>query len=202
MPRQQQLVCGLQDSITQTLFSANLMAEVLPNLWKINPQEAEKCLEQLQALTRGALAEIRLLLLEMNPTTLPETPIAHLMRQLIQSLTGRIKVNTTLTMDEGLQIPPAVQMAFYRITQEALNNTVQHAKAKRIQLKISAKDAQIHLSIHDDGQGFQPEPCAGKQQGLRTMQEQAQAIGAALTITSQPGHGTEIDVSYPLAISG
>src|SRR5690606_10269796 len=76
----------LHDAVTQTLFAASLIAEVVPNLWERNPNEGRRRLAELRQLTRGALAEMRTLLLELRPSTLAEVELSDLVRQLGEAL--------------------------------------------------------------------------------------------------------------------
>ncbi len=82
----------LHDAVTQTLFSASLIAEVLPDLWDMNENEGRRRLEDLRQLTRGALAEMRTLLVELRPDALIQIPLSDLLRQLCESLVGRVRL--------------------------------------------------------------------------------------------------------------
>ena len=81
----------LHDAVTQTLFSANLIADVIPRIWKRNPEEGMKNLEELRQLTRGALAEMRTMLLEMRPESLERADIKSLLTQLADAFIGRVQ---------------------------------------------------------------------------------------------------------------
>src|SRR5215208_1666536 len=83
------LARDLHDSVTQTLFSASLIADVLPRLWERNPDQVGRRIEELRQLVRGALAEMRMLLLEMRPTTLANVPLHELLKQLAEATGGR-----------------------------------------------------------------------------------------------------------------
>jgi signal transduction histidine kinase len=74
------------------LFSASLIAEVAPRLWQRSPEEATRRLEELRVLTRGALAEMRALLLELRPGALLDTPFGQLVRQLADATTSRARL--------------------------------------------------------------------------------------------------------------
>ena len=92
-------------------------------------------------------------------------------------------------------LPAEVQVAAYRICQEALNNVAKHAEASKVEIYeiyLEQEGAAIELRIRDDGQGFDPEQTTSGHYGLSMMRERAEAVGALLTITSQPGHGTEL----------
>ena len=119
----------LHDSVTQTLFSATLIAEVLPKLVERNGNEGMRRLEELRQLTRGALAEMRTLLLELRPATLIEVSIEELLRQLTEAARGRARIPIELQVQVTAPLPPDVKVAFYYIAQEALNNVAKHARA-------------------------------------------------------------------------
>jgi signal transduction histidine kinase len=88
-----------------------------------------------------------------------------------------------------------VQVAAYRICQEALNNVAKHAGASKVEIYeiyLTQVDAAIELRIRDDGRGFDPEQTTSGHYGLSMMRERAEAVGALLSINSQPGRGTEL----------
>ena len=191
----------LHDSVTQTLFSAGLIAEVLPKLWDRNQEEARRRLEELRQLTRGALAEMRTLLLELRPVTLAEAGLGELLRQLTDATIGRARVPIDLQMSGQDMLPAEVKTAFYRITQEALNNVVKHASATQVSVVLDRRKDEDHsdrvvLLIEDDGRGFEPAKISPDHLGLSIMQERAGAIMASLKIDSHPGAGTKIIVTW------
>ena len=132
------LARDLHDAVTQTLFSASLIAEVLPALWEADQAEGRQMLGELRGLTRGALAEMRTLLLELRPSALVEANLGDLLRQLAESVSGRtgIPVTVVLAGCPPANLPDEVHIAFYRIAQEALNNVVKHARASRVDMTL------------------------------------------------------------------
>jgi signal transduction histidine kinase/CheY-like chemotaxis protein len=187
----------LHDAVTQTLFSASVIAETIPRIWDTHPEEARRGLGELQQLTRGALAEMRTLLLELRPSTLTEKPLGDLLRSLAEATTGRTRVPVDLSVDgEGL-LPPQVQVALYRIAQEALNNVVKHAGATAVAVSLRASDGQVTLTVQDNGVGFDPTvaPRAGHF-GVSIMRERAQQIGAEFVIASEPSGSTRVTVHW------
>ena len=185
----------LHDAVTQTLFSASLIAEVLPDLWDLNPAEGEKRLGELRQLTRGALAEMRTLLVELRPNALAQIPLPELLRQLCESLIGRARLPVEFNAEGQIKIPPEVQMAFYRVTQEALNNVVKHAKATKVDVSLRM-GTSVRLKIVDDGCGFDLDTVSPDHLGLNIMCERAEAIGADCSLNSQPGKGTQITLVW------
>jgi signal transduction histidine kinase len=186
------LARDLHDAVTQTLFSASLIAEVLPRLWERNPAEGQRRLAEIRELTRGALAEMRTLLLELRPSALVEADLGDLLRQLAESITGRARIPVTVTLEGSCQEEPEVKVALYRVAQEALNNAAKHSEASRVQITLRCTSNLVELRVSDDGRGFDIESVPPDHLGLGIMQERAEAIGAKLSIQSQIGRGTEI----------
>jgi nitrate/nitrite-specific signal transduction histidine kinase len=210
------LARDLHDAVTQTLFSTSLIADVLPKIWDRNPDEGRRRLEELRQLTRGALAEMRTLLLELRPAALTEASLADLLRQLGESVTGRARVAVTVQVDgecgeqspsggrsvfapEGKTtdgLPVDVKVGLYRIAQEALNNVAKHSGATQAIVHLRCNPGCTSLSIEDDGLGFDLESAPTDHLGLGIMRERSEAIGALLTIDSAPDEGTRVDVVW------
>ena len=190
------LARDLHDAVTQSLFSASLIAEVLPRLWDRNPDEGLRRLEELRQLTRGALAEMRTLLLELRPARLTETPLSDLLHQLTEAVSGRARVPITLQVEGDCVLSPDVQISLYRTTQEALNNVAKHAQASQATVSLTCQPECIELTISDDGRGFTPEAIEPDSLGLSIMRERAEAIGARLIIESQMDQGTRIGLVW------
>ena len=193
----ERLARDLHDAVTQTLFSATLIAETLPRLWERDPAAVQEGLEELRQLTQGALAEMRTLLLELRPAALTEKPLAEIFRHLIRAVTSRIRVPIALTVEGDSSLPPDLQIALYRIAQESLNNIAKHAAASQATVDLRCQPGQVELHIADDGRGFDPSDVRPDQLGVNIMRERADSIGAELTIETRPGHGTQVAVIWP-----
>lgn len=198
LEERQRLARELHDAVTQTLFSASLIAEVLPLLWERKPEEGRKRLEELRQLTRGALAEMRSLLLELRPSALVEAEINELFRHLVDAFTGRTRVPVHLAMEGKCFLPSDVKIVIYRIAQEALNNIVKHANASQVWVSVRCKDGQIELSIRDDGRGFDQDNVSPENLGLGIMRERAERIGASVEVISEVGLGTQVTFKFNL----
>jgi ligand-binding sensor domain-containing protein/signal transduction histidine kinase len=211
------LARDLHDAVTQTLFSASLIAEVLPALWESDPTEGRQLLGELRQLTRGALAEMRTLLLELRPAALIEANLGDLLRQLAESVSGRTGIPVAVSL-EGCplpDLPDEVHVALYRIAQEALNNVIKHAQAKRAEVRLTCagnfggvggtegaggtwrgSSVRVVLRIADDGRGFDPATVSPEHLGLGIIRERAQAISAQLRVESGVGEGTVVEVTW------
>jgi signal transduction histidine kinase len=196
LEERQRLARELHDAVTQTLFSASIIADVLTRLWQINPEEAQRRTQELRELTRGAMAEMRTLLLELRPIALMEASIDELIQQLAEATTGRARVPVNMSAVVECDLPLDVKIAFYRIAQEALNNTSKHANASQVEVRLHCEPHGAELCVHDDGIGFDMNRVLPDNLGLSIMRERAETIGAQLAIHSQPQLGTEIIVTW------
>jgi nitrate/nitrite-specific signal transduction histidine kinase len=199
------LARDLHDAVSQTLFSASLIAETLPALWESDQAEGRGLLKELRQLSRGALAEMRALLMELRPAALAEANLGDLLRQLGEAMTGRTGKPVTVRVEGRCELPTDVHVALYRITQEALNNVVKHARASHVEIWLCCAPrsgvekecgVRAELGVQDNGRGFDPNDVPPERLGLSIVRERAQAIGAELKIDSQLGQGTVIEVVW------
>jgi signal transduction histidine kinase/putative methionine-R-sulfoxide reductase with GAF domain len=196
------LARDLHDAVTQTLFSASLIAEVVPRIWARNQEEGMKRLNELRQLTRGALAEMRTLLFELRPATLEEAPLEDLLRQLSEAVTGRARIPVKLDIGGTSKLPADVKIVFYRVAQEALNNITKHSGAKNAVLELNInEDKQLGitvatLTVRDDGNGFDTGKIASGHFGLGIMKERAETVGAVLRVNSEIGRGTAVELQW------
>lgn len=186
----------LHDAVTQTLFSANLIADVLPRIWKRNPEEGMQNLEELRQLTRGALAEMRTLLLEMRPESLERADLKGLLTQLAEAFIGRVRVPVSLAIQGDCMTAQEVKLVFYRVAQEALNNIARHSGARHVELRLDCQPGSLTMCIQDDGLGFDLGAIPPNHLGIAIMRERANSIGATLQIDSQLGQGTRIELGW------
>jgi signal transduction histidine kinase len=191
------LARDLHDAVTQTLFSTTLTAEVLPKIWDRDPQEGRRKLEELRELTRGALAEMRTLLLELRPDALAESDLKDLLRHLGNAFNARARIPIHASVEGACDLPLEVKIAFYRVAQEALNNIAKHSQASQVALALRCLPGAVRMQVDDDGQGFDPTAAGTRDHfGLRIMRERAEQVGAQFEIRSQPGQGTHIHMHW------
>jgi ligand-binding sensor domain-containing protein/signal transduction histidine kinase len=201
-----ELARDLHDSVTQVLFSASLVADVLPRILRRDPDLAQESVQELRRLTRSALAEMRTMLLELRPSAVIKTPLDELLVQLTEAVTSRSGLQFQLYIEQVPHLPHDVQTSFYRIAQEALNNVVKHAQAKLVTVSLSATvyesrkreewRGEVILSIKDDGQGFSLQESYSERMGISFIRERVASINAKVSINSQPGHGTELTLVW------
>ncbi len=192
------LARDLHDGVTQSLFAASLKAEALADMLD-DRDKALSAVEELRRLTRGSLAGMRTMLLEMRADALQRTPLPELLRHLVEASAGRIGADVRLNVEgRRRQLPPDAQTALYRIAQEALNNAARHAKARQVWVDLRLSEGAVRLQVGDDGRGFDPGVEVPGHFGLQNMRERAEAIGGRFGIVSGAGHGTVVSVDWPL----
>ncbi len=198
LEERQRLARELHDAVTQSLFSASLIADVLPRIWERNQVEGQKRLIELGQLTRGALAEMRTLLLELRPSAVTQVPLEDLLRQQAETIAGHARLQVTVAAEGAARtLPPDVHVALYRLAQEALNNVAKHADAEHAAVQLAWTPGQVALAIQDDGHGFDSTVARPGHLGLDIMRERAGAIGALLHVDSRKGQGTCVRIAWP-----
>jgi signal transduction histidine kinase len=185
------LARDLHDSVTQSLFAASLKAEALRRRQESASPEALEMIDDLQRLTRAALAEMRAMLLEMRSDALADSWLGDLLQHLVEAVAGRTRIPLELIVSGRLTLPPDVTTAFYRIVQEALNNVVRHSHARRSWVRLTCTEDGAEVVVGDDGLGFVAD-VGPENLGLRIMRERADAVGAVLDVQSESRHGTVV----------
>jgi len=193
----QRLARELHDAVNQSLFSASVISETLPRLLDRDPLLVQQNLGDIHRLVRGALAEMRILLLELRPVSMANSALGDLLHHLADGIKARTQLDINLQIQGKCEIPTQIKKNLFRITQEALNNIVKHARAEHIELVLNQSTEQITLAISDDGQGFEASNVGGGCLGLQIMRERAENIGANLRISSQFEAGTKVFVIWP-----
>lgn len=190
------LARDLHDAVTQTLFSAGMIAEVLPKIWERNPDEGHRRLEELRQLTRGALSEMRTLLVELRPAALTDTDLGDLLGHQVNAFIARARIPVEYDRDCSHNPPVEIKEAFYRIAQEAFNNIARHAEAGRVRVALACAAGRAELTIEDDGVGFDVDAHDHEGLGLGIMRERARSVDARLEIHSRPRQGTRLRLAW------
>lgn len=192
----QRLARELHDAVSQTLFSATIMAESLPKIWRTKPDRAILLLEDTVKFIRAAMAEMRTLLLELRPERIVSTPLNELIEQLVTAFQGRKSAVVEYSVEgEELRLEPDVHVAIYRIAQESFNNITKHSDASKVTVLLNHQAAGLSLTISDNGQGFDLSGITSGF-GLTSIQERAERIGAVLKVNTVPGQGVQIYLQW------
>ncbi len=187
----------LHDAVNQTLYAANTLAETIPRMWKHDAVRAMDLLDELRHLNQNAMAEMRTLLWELRPETIGVVTLTELLSQLVSARRSYMEanINLELNVEDETSLPAGIQIAFYRIAQEGLNNITKHAQAKQVSIQFTRLPERLELTIQDDGQGFDTTRSSGGM-GMKTIRERAHEIGATIKIQSEPNKGTRLCLQW------
>jgi signal transduction histidine kinase len=189
----------LHDSVTQTLFSVVLTAEAASTLVERDAAGAKAQLERLQSLSRDALQEMRSLIFELRSADLASDGLVATLRKHCEILSRVRKIEIGVRVEHERGLPADMEQELFRIAQEAVNNALKHAGARRIDVRLLMAPPLVTLTVRDDGRGFDPAapPIQSKRLGLTSMRERAEALGAKLSVESSPGAGATVRVEAP-----
>jgi signal transduction histidine kinase len=203
LEERQRLARELHDSVSQVLYGIGLgarTARALLDRAAIAPELHASLAEPLDyvlSLAEAGLAEMRALIFELRPDSLErEGLVAALSRQVV-ALHARHKLEVHTKLCEEPVLPFEAKEALYRISQEALNNTVKHAQAQRVDIRLDIMQGEIILELTDDGVGFDPQAKYSGHLGLNSMHERARQMGGTLEIVSEAGQGALVRVRVP-----
>jgi signal transduction histidine kinase len=190
----------LHDSVSQALYGIALGTRTAKALLQREPSRIGQPLDYIHSLAEVALAEMRALIFELRPDSLENEGLISALARQASLLQTRHNIQVETEFCEEPNIPIDVKEAVYRVAQEAMHNTFKHAKASRVSLQLQCEDGRLEMHIRDNGVGFDPSQAFPGHLGLRSMRERITRLNGNLTIESQPGAGTHIQVS--IAIKG
>ena len=197
----------LHDGLGSTLAALHLQAGAIRTMMRYDLPAADAELVDLQTEIRSSIADIRRLVYELRPPTLDELGLVGAIQQFAaqcnmgseaDGASGQINANLRVIVEKTDQLPAlpaAVEVAAYRIAQEALTNVVRHAHARNCTVRLSLLDG-LRLEVTDDGVGLPEEQHSGV--GLLSMRERATEVGGSCEIEPIPGHGTRVLARLPL----
>jgi signal transduction histidine kinase len=187
----------LHDGLGPQLASQTLTLNAIGKLLERDPTKARELLDHLQTQSQAAIHDIRRLVYALRPPALDELGLVAALREgarHYEQASGCVEITTTPHPLPAL--PAAVEVAVYRIAQEAITNVIRHTQAKNCRVAITAHNQHLDLTIADDGPGFPPEFHFGV--GLNSMRERAEELGGHIRFENQPQGGTQVQVWLPL----
>jgi signal transduction histidine kinase len=187
----------LHDTLAHTLSALAVQIDAVMAVWQPIPERAGEMLERMLETTRRGLNETRRALKGLRAAPLEEMGLALALSTLAEDFTARNEMSLELDVPEDINnLSPEVEHGFYRVAQEALENVVQHAGAKRLQVSLVKDEEGLTLIVADDGRGFDTQKEASEHQlGLQGMYERAEMIGAELEVISKIEMGTQVRLS-------
>lgn len=187
----------LHDGLGPRLATLSLKADAARNYLARQPQKSEQLLLELKAELQSAIGEIRQIAHDLRPPALDQLGLVSALREHAAQLSGHslhvdVEAPATLPL-----LPPAVEVAVFRIALEALTNVTRHAAASHCRVTL-AVNGGVSLLVRDNGRGLPGALVLGV--GLASMRERAAELGGSFSITAAPGGGTELRAFFPLAL--
>jgi two-component system, NarL family, sensor histidine kinase DegS len=200
------LARDLHDGPAQTLAAALFGVDLAVSAIDHSPATAREELLAARTLVRDALDDVRALMAGLRPRLLEERGLVAALHALaaMPPLWGTEVVVETEGIGEEKRLPAEVELALFRIAQEAVSNARRHGAASRAQVSLTVMREIAQLLVVDDGRGFLCEPgiaWSSRGEGLPGMRERAELLGGKLRVESAPGAGTRIEVTLPVPLS-
>jgi len=192
----------LHDEIGQTLTAVKINLQAMQ-------RSSDMCahasiLEENISIIERTLQQVRNLSLDLRPSLLDDLGLVPALRWYTSRQAERTGFTAVLAADSlEAHLPPDVETVCFRVVQEALTNVARHAQAQHVLVELRQRDAELELTIRDDGVGFDVRSALerashGASLGLRGMEERVTLVGGQMEIESVPSHGTEIRARFPL----
>jgi signal transduction histidine kinase len=188
----------LHDEVGQTLGAVLVDAANLANRIPADDTVSHRYLDNIRALADTSVNSIRNIALLLRPSMLDDLGLIPALEWQAREVSRRSGIKVKVVAENvSDNLPDAVRTCIYRLVQEALNNVSRHSGAKSALVNVQQNDGSIVLTVKDDGYGFEPDKIRGL--GLLGMEERVKQLGGRLEIESQPGHGTVVRATLPMA---
>ncbi len=197
LEERQKLARELHDSVSQALYGIALGVETAREVLPDNPERAAKPLDYAVTLAEAGMTEMRALIFELRPESLEKEGLVAALEKQAAAVQARHGIRVETTFGEEPDAPLEAKESLYRIAQEALHNTVKHARAANVKLKLGRDFEGIKLEVTDDGVGFDTGGDFPGHLGLKSMRERVSRQGGTLEIASRPGKGVRIFARIP-----
>lgn len=193
----------IHDTLAQGLAAITLQLETADALAETRPIRAHEAIQRALVLARNNLDEARRSVLDLRAAPLQEHTLSEALAKLAETEHVPVVEYTSMPIHKFPALPARIEAGLYRIAQEALTNARKHAQAQRVEMLLNSDEQSINLIIQDDGCGFDPDQVtqqasvASGHFGLAGMGERVKLLGGSISIYSEPGTGTCIEVTIP-----
>jgi signal transduction histidine kinase len=192
LEERQRLARELHDSVSQALYGIGLGARTAKAVLERDPERAKEPIEYVLSLAEAGLTEMRALIFELRPESLETEGLVAAIEKQVSATSARYGIDVDAQLCAEPDAPLDVKEAMYRIAQEALHNTVKHAHATAVELRLTCDDGAMVLHVHDNGSGFDPAGDFPGHLGLKSMRERMTRLRGTFDVDSAPGAGTRI----------
>jgi len=202
----QRLARELHDETAQTIGALSIALDRARHGLRDAPPDVVDQLQEAHSITKRLLEETRRLILDLRPMALEDLGLVPAIRWYAETHLQQQGVTTAIELDQpAVRLPPHMEVALFRIAQEAINNIAKHAEAQRATIRLFFRDSAVRIAVADDGRGFDVDrvlASAGESVGLMGMQERTRLLSGRFDIRSEEGKGTQVTVEVPVAIGG
>lgn len=195
----------IHDGLAQLIGSLRLWAEEAQiSLEDRELESARIALDKIQNTARDAYSSIREEMLGLRDTIVPGEDFVSVLKEYLSRFQRQWGIESKLFYQDGkgsvdhLPISPTAEIQLLRIVQEGLTNVRRHAEATRIEVTIKELEDSLFVVIQDNGKGFDPDHISDENLGLRIMRERAASVGGSVHISSEPNHGTSLQIEMPI----
>lgn len=202
------IALSLHDDTGQSLSMLIINLERLENRIPEDRTELQMKLAAARQLAARTLGDLRHIIRDLRPAILDDLGLVPAIRWYARSNLEEAGIRVEVLADEDLgSLSPELNSTLFRVAQEAINNIVRHSGARSVQICLCRNEKEIQLKVEDDGHGFDvlrvsEDALRSQQWGLLGMQERAELVGGQVSVESQPGKGTRLDVRAPLRLAG
>jgi two-component system sensor histidine kinase DegS len=191
----------IHDGPAQTMTNLVLRAEICERLLDIDLARAKNELSGLKSVVNTTLQDTRRFIFDLRPMILDDLGLEPTLRRYIQQFTDKFKVEVGVTIN-GMsgRLPNQLEVAIFRIVQEALMNVAKHAHANHAQVSIELNGDAVGVTVEDDGTGFNADDATlndPKFRGITTMRQRVEMFGGQFNMDTAPGRGTRVIVNLP-----
>ncbi|KWX77245.1 sensor histidine kinase [Paenibacillus jilunlii] len=198
MEERQRLARELHDAVSQQLFAISMTATAVGRTLEKDFDKAQRQIALIEEMSAVAQSEMRALLLHLRPVYLEGKGLREGLQELIKELEIKIPIDIVFEMDPDVQLLKGVENHLFRIVQEAISNTLRHAKAEKMEIRLHRRGDTVRLTLRDDGVGFEMDESKQTSYGLSNMQERINETGGSIQFITAPGKGMRIEITVPL----
>lgn len=197
----QRLARNLHDSISQSLYTLVILADVSNKLVAIKDYPAlRRQLADIVETSLHALKEMRLMLFDFRPSSLDKLGLVGALEERLNTVESRARIDVHLSTETCPSLSPRFEREIYQVAIEALNNALRHSGATRLDVELTQVDDELRLTIADNGCGFELQRVTDAGGiGLTNMHDRARLLGGALDVRTAPGAGTCVALAVHLA---
>ena len=193
----------IHDTLAQGFVGISSQLDAVALTLKDHTELAAKHLDLARKMVRHSLTEARRSVMDLRDSALEGQELPAALSEAARQWTAGSPVRVQVDVSgDGRKLPEEMEQNLLRIAQEAVTNTVKHAGAREVQIRLALQPKQLSMVVADDGKGFEQHEAfseTGGHFGLLGMRERAERLGGELHLASQPGQGTKVEVKVPLS---